>query len=342
MDLKALFAQNRKFICETELAAETIHRQYAPGDIKAHAVIGTVDLPTGRIRVGDPLSYLCAERFSPVLERTVKPGSYPVEIAVISTAFDGPRICSSRIKFSDEEAVRYELALPTHETAVFQASDGDAPGFAVDAGMMAFSDEQTAHEYALWLDKWHSAHPDANHYDDYFAELFAGSYEAAPTLQRSGGDFIEWQVPDTGSRIVMNATGFGDGLYQIFWGLDKNGDICELVVPLIEGSDLEAANEEYLSVWDGIEACIVTNHVAEGGGIGYMCRYETEDNSYNGWIFYGFDEDSAYWDDGKNFTLYSTHGLAERFPNIIPLLHSPAGTAYFGEEDGTFTLDDRE
>ena len=45
------------------------------------------------------------------------------------------------------------------------------------------------------------------------------------------------------------------------------------------------------------------------------------------------DKDDEYWDNPDNFCLYSIHGLAERFPNIIPLLHSPVGTAYFGKKN---------
>lgn len=342
MDIQDVFKANLKFISQTELDADLMQRTFTKTDLKDHIIAGRVDLPTGRIRVGDALAYMGTMEFSPELNRQVKPGTYPVELAFITTAFDSVRITASRIKLTDEAAVRYELAEPTHETTPFHAADGDMTGFPVDAGMMGFMDSSVMEEYAEFLKKWHTDNPKKNHYDDYFADYFAESYHRLPQYQRSGGDFIEWAVPETGHRVIMNSTGFGDGFYQIYWGIDKNGNICEVTVPLINVDLLEKANKEYLEVWDGIEACIVTNHIADGGDIAYMCREETDGTSYNGWVFYGFGEDGKYWDNADNFCLYSTHGLAERFPNLIPLLHSPAGTAYFGNRDGTFEIDDRE
>lgn len=61
----------------------------------------------------------------------------------------------------------------------------------------------------------------------------AESYEQFPAYQREGGDFIEWENPNTGNRLVMIASGFGDGFYQCFWGFDADGEICELIVPMV-------------------------------------------------------------------------------------------------------------
>ena len=341
MNIKEVFDANLKFIGQMELDADLMDRTFAKTETHDHLVIGTVDLPTGRIRVGDALAYMGTKEASPELNRTVPKGSYPVELAFITTRFDTIRITAARIKLSDERAVRYELAEPTHETTAFHCSDGDMTGFPVDAGMMGFMDASVMDEYSDFLHSWHRDNPDKNHYDDYFAALFNESYEKLPQYQRAGGDFIEWTVPETGHRLTMNATGFGDGFYQIFWGIDKNGDICEVTVPLIDTDLLDRADSEYLEVWDGIEACIVTNNIADGGDIAYMSREESSDGSFNGWVFYGYDEGEDYWADADNFCLYSTHGLAGRFPEIIPLLHSPEGSAYVRDEDGNFIADEQ-
>lgn len=39
--------------------------------------------------------------------------------------------------------------------------------------------------------------------------------------------------PNTGNRLVMIASGFGDGFYQSFWGYDDAGEVCELIVPMV-------------------------------------------------------------------------------------------------------------
>lgn len=48
------------------------------------------------------------------------------------------------------------------------------------------------------------------------------------------GDFIEWANPDSGRRLVMVASGLGDGFYQSFWGYDERDEICELIVPMVD------------------------------------------------------------------------------------------------------------
>lgn len=250
------------------------------------------------------------------------------------------RISTARVKFSDKTAVRYELAEPTHETTAFKCSDGDLTGFPVDAGMMAFMDSDVMKEYVAFISKWHKENPKGNHYDDYFEDLFAESYEKFPDYQRSGGDFIHWTIPDTNHSLVMLCSGFGDGFYQCYWGIDENGDICELTVPLVNADMVDKANKEFLDIWNGPEYCIVTKHIADGGDIYYMCRDEASKHfEDSGWRFYGKDEDEDYWDNSDNFVIYSIHRLAERFENIIPLLRDPVNTAYFCTDTNEFIPD---
>ena len=106
-------------------------------------------------------------------------------------------------------------------------------GFPVDAGMMCFCDAQVADEYRAFIDKWYAENPGGNHYDDYFAAFFADSYAKMPAYQREGGDFIEWANPDTANRLVMIASGLGDGFYNSYYGYDTDGEICEIIVPMV-------------------------------------------------------------------------------------------------------------
>lgn len=343
MIIEEIFQKNCKFISRTELDADFVAGQFVKSETRDFVTIGKVSLPTGRIRVGDPLAYMCTGQYSPELKKTVTPGEYSVEIAISKTPVASTRISTARIRFNENKAVRYEIAEPTPETTAFKCSDGDLTGFPVDAGMMAFMDSVVMKEYAEFIDNWHKDNPEKNHYDDYFAGFFADSYERMPEYQRGGGDFIEWTIPTTDYNIVMMSSGFGDGFYQCYWGIDEEGEICELTVPLIDSDMVDEANREFLEIWDGAEYCIVTKHIAEGGGIGYMCREEPSQRfEDSGWQFYGFDEDEEYWDNSDNYVLYSLHRLAERFPAIIPHLHSPIGTAFFANKKDEFILDDRE
>ena len=343
MSIQKVFEQNLKYTGQFELNPDIIERQFVETETRAFLTIGTIDVLDGRIRVGDPFAYMCTNEFTPEFDRTITPGVYPVEIAISKTAVAGIRICTARLKLKQTRAVRYELAEPTEATAAMKSSDGPAPFVPVDAGMIAFVSAEGMENYVKFIDQWHKENPKGNHYDNYFADVLAESARHLPQFQRSGGDFAEWAIPGTEHKLVMLSSGFGDGLYMCFWGIDETDEICELTVPLINADLLDEANEEYLNIWDGPPVCLVTKHIVEGGEIGYMCREQPAENfADSGWAFYGKGEDEDYWSDTNNFSFMDIHTLAERFPNIIPLLKSPIGTAYFCRDDGEFILDDIE
>lgn len=230
---RQLFNENLKYISKTEIDAETISKQFVKTESRFYLPVGSVDCPTGKIITADPLAYLGTGKFSPRMEITVEPGVYPAEVSIVRNSHIGIRMCTARLKITDRPAVRYELAVPTEETASAQSANGVLTGFAVDAGMVCFCDAKVAEEYRQFLVKFHSDNPDANHYDDYFARLFEESYKKLPAYQREGGDFIEWKNPDTGNRLVMIASGFGDGFYQCYWGYDRDNHICDLIIPMV-------------------------------------------------------------------------------------------------------------
>lgn len=230
-----MFKANLKYIGRTEADAEKIARQFVKTNSRFYLTVGTADIPSGRVVVSDPLCYMSGEHIiAPVLEKRIAGGSYPVEVSICRGETIGIRMCTARLKVKPDAAVRYELAKPLHETAAAHLKDGDMSGFPVDAGMMCFCDEKGAEDYRSFLDGWHSQNPGKNHYEDYFAEFFAESDRKLPQFQRKGGDFTEWTNPNTGKRLVMIASGFGDGFYQCFWGYDEGGEICELIVPMVD------------------------------------------------------------------------------------------------------------
>lgn len=233
IDIQECFKQNLKYISQTEINAEDIQRQFVKSDSRYYLTVGQVDCPAGQVVVSDPLCYLASGHYCPTLAATIPPGSYPVEVSIYRNSFVGIRMCTARLKVKTTKAEKYICAEPTKETAAGECSDGILTGFPVDAGMMCFCDAQEADAYRRFLDKWHKENEGKNHYDDYFAGFFAESEKAFPAYQREGGDFIEWENPDSGKRLVMIASGFGDGFYQSFWGYDKDNEICELIVPMV-------------------------------------------------------------------------------------------------------------
>lgn len=231
--VQEMFQKNLKYIGELNVDADTIERQFVRTESRYFLQVGEIDCPTGKIVVSDPLCYLAAGKFCPQLVVTVAPGIYPVEVSVCRHPLTDVRMCTARLKIKDTKTAKYECAQPTEETAAAVLKDGVASGFPVEAGMMSFCDAQVAEEYRAFLEAWEKENPGKNHYDDYFAGYFAESFEKLPAYQREGGDFIEWANPDTQNRLVMIASGFGDGFYQSFWGYDVEGEVCELIVPMV-------------------------------------------------------------------------------------------------------------
>ena len=229
------FMQNLHYIHSREIDADKIAGQFVKTNSRFYLTVGTVDVPSGKIVIADPLCYLMGEHIiAPVLEKEIPKGSYPAEVAIYRDEFIGIRMCTARLKIKETAAVRYELAESEKETAAAKFKDGVMHGFPVDAGMMCFIDASEAAKYGEFLEKWHKNNPRGNHYDDYFKAFFAESFEKLPAYQREGGDFIEWTNPDSGKRMVQIASGLGDGFYHSFWGYDESGEICELVVPMVD------------------------------------------------------------------------------------------------------------
>lgn len=233
--LQAAFEQNLKYIGSNEIDAEKIANQFVKTQTRFFLTVGQVDVPSGKVIVADPLCYLFGDHvIAPVLKREIPKGSYPAEVALFRNELAGIRMCTARLKIKDTKAVRYELAESVEETAAAKLRDGVMHGFPVDAGMMCFCDSEGAKDFKTFLGNWHKNNPGKNHYDDYFAAFFAESGKNLPQFQREGGDFIEWTNPDSGEHMVMIASGFGDGFYRSFWGFDGEGEVCELIVPMVD------------------------------------------------------------------------------------------------------------
>jgi len=202
-------------------------------------LIGAVSLPSGKIIVSDPLAGLSAD-VEPYFI-AVSPGEYEVELAVVvpDEGGDCARYAAARVRFSDAEAVRYVEALTGAEDLSKVDGQGDGFGFPVDAGLACICDAKVRDAFLDFENEFRKeAGEDSNLYDDYFSALMAENFEKYPQHQREGGDWLNWTIPGSEYRIPIFQSGFGDGYYPVWFGYDKNGDVCSLVVQFI---DIEAA-----------------------------------------------------------------------------------------------------
>ncbi len=184
--------------------------------------MGNVELTSGRIVAADPL----AQPDRPALARRVAPGDYPV---TLYHAFG--RIAAAGMRFAEGKPDHWELAvLPGQDVATLK--DGEIFGYPVDAGLGCYMDADTLALIEEREAQVQAQKPDAdiNYYDDVLAsDLDANKGHYAlhrPMAGKKGNVAVFW-------------SGWGDGFYPVFWGLDKDGRPLALLTDfgVIENAD---------------------------------------------------------------------------------------------------------
>ena len=226
---QAAFEKNLKFLNQKIYPMEFFEGLFAENGRLTVVTAGRVDFPTGEVTLADPLAYL-GTKYSTALERKVPVGSYPVELSICRSDIVGLRIAAARLVFGGRPAARYEIAMPKGSATEDFGKPRVFTFFGVDCGLACFADAQAEAEYREFFERWHSENPEKNKYTDYFAAFFADSYEKYPKFQNQGGNFLHWEIPGTGHKLVFFSSGMGDGIYSGYWGLDEHGEAVSLVI----------------------------------------------------------------------------------------------------------------
>lgn len=216
------------------------------GDINAEEFveihIGDVNLPTGRIIAGDAL-YTDGQ---PAFARTVEPDKYPVYIYMAKIDELHHRVAYAKIKFRPENATRHILAITEDltEEELNDLGEDEFYGFPVDSGIACFLDVETNPFYLSRIDKLQEKDGEADYYDEVLADEFS-NYSGKNAFSRSLGDWNDHK-PDEASdnNVIMFSSGWGDGYYPAFWGLNENGDNVELVIDFLLSDFDEEEDEE--------------------------------------------------------------------------------------------------
>ena len=104
---------------------------------------------------------------------------------------------------------------------------------------------------------------------------------------------------------------------------------------LLEAKDIHPLIESRMG-------CIATDRITVDGKRVGFCYREKTDGSYpdSGWRFFAGDESDEYLDNPENSSVFCLNTIANYDRDILPLLDSPAGTAFFRDpETGDFLLD---
>ncbi|MBE6754781.1 MAG: DUF4241 domain-containing protein [Ruminococcaceae bacterium] len=196
----------------TELLLAVSKKQLEPycgeGEEFIFQPMGELRLPTGEIVANDPCCMFETKPFT----RKVPAGAYPAEIWVLHSADDDKRIAFAALRFSDAEAVSFEMAI-VDGVDVSKMEENEYFGYGVDAGTGCFMDA-AACKVLL-----------AAYNEDYELPVLAEPLEASYVDTYSAANVELGE----GQNIVAFSTGWGDGAYPSYWGLDKDCEICCLI-----------------------------------------------------------------------------------------------------------------
>ena len=147
--------------------------------------IATLLLSSGKIVACDPLVF----PDEPAFERAVRPGAYPVDV-VIAKLPDQQRIAAARVTFSSGTPVRFEPART----------------YGVDAGVGCFMDAETAR---VLLRAMHEV------WDNYRDDVLSAEI--------GDRDWVDHRPAGTAGNVVIVHSGWGDGIYASYGGVDESG-----------------------------------------------------------------------------------------------------------------------
>jgi hypothetical protein len=205
--------------------------------------IGELNLPTGRIIAADPFFTDGQQPFA----RTVEPDKYPVFIYMAEIDEHHHRIAYAKIKFRPEEAKKWILAITEDLTddELNELGEDEFYGFPVESGLAAFLDAETNEELVAKIDEVQADKPESNYYDEVLADEFR-EYSGKNEFSRALGDWNDHHPDkDSDNNVIMFASGWGDGYYPAYWGLNEEGDTIELVIDFLL-NDFEGDEDDEL------------------------------------------------------------------------------------------------
>lgn len=134
--------------------------------------------------------------------RQVRPGRYEVTLAIAAFA-DDERVAFAQVRFSDRPVTRWEMAVVSGQDAS-TLEPGHIFGYPVDSGTGCFADRQVIELINEASD------PEMNFFDQVSDEM--------EQVYRDTRSWVHIETPK-GSAVLFSS-GFGDGLYASYFGLD--------------------------------------------------------------------------------------------------------------------------
>ncbi|MDM5188666.1 DUF4241 domain-containing protein [Bacillus sp. DX4.1] len=172
-----------------------------------------VKIVSGKIVACDPLIFN-----NKPFERTIQPGAYPV---VVWWHEEEERIAAAELKLSNAQPIRWEMAIKLGQN-VNELEEGHIFGYPVDTGLGCFADVEAINK----MDEMEARL--ARELGNDFISLYDNVIDDLLTEHDDvWGNCIVCE--DTGLNVIMFSSGYGDGFYASYWGMDEEGQIVSLV-----------------------------------------------------------------------------------------------------------------
>jgi Protein of unknown function (DUF4241) len=172
---------------------------------------GNLTVSTGRITACDPLVVPDTEPFTV----TVRPGVYPVTLAIAQVSDGDQRVAFARVQFAPGDAVSWRMAVLPGQDPDSLGPD-EIFGYSVDAGTGCFMGAAAA---ALVAERMRAE----EEYYETIIEAMDKTY--VPTWSYAS----ERPSPRHEENCVAFSSGWGDGVYASYFGYSATGDVVCLV-----------------------------------------------------------------------------------------------------------------
>jgi hypothetical protein len=163
---------------------------------------GKLTVTSGKLAACDPF---VGAYDVPPFARAVPRGEYDVDVSILSLPNGDRRVAFARLRVAPGTPVRWENA--AHEGNAPENRDpGEIYGYPVDAGTGCFADLTT-------LRAFDQCGEDASD------ELL----QAMDKTQENTWSWGNITCGDAGENLLAFSSGWGDGFYASYWGIDENG-----------------------------------------------------------------------------------------------------------------------
>lgn len=172
---------------------------------------GVLQLTSGRVVAADPL----VDPDAPAFDLRVPVGAHPVALAIARMENGDERIAYARVSFGGGAVRAWRMALLEGQSTASLGAD-EFFGYGVDAGTGCFMDRDAAELLARRFDA-----------DEAASDALVEAMEATYRSTRSWAVYRPSEAH--AANVVCFSSGWGDGSYPSFFGLDEAGRPVALV-----------------------------------------------------------------------------------------------------------------